>query len=177
MIINRALICFVVIAAFFSRQPLAADTIRINITGKVLAAPCAVDVDSVNQDVVFGQLLSTDLKTAGSASVWKPFEVKLINCPVATVKATATFSGTPYLSDNTLYSNGSASNNATNVAIQLVVDADKNNRKGNGSTMTVNIDPVLHAATFPLAARVISPTGNAGSGTINSAVVMTFTYQ
>lgn len=158
----------------FSNQVRATDLVNINVTGNIVAAPCSVDTGSVSRTVNFGQLIGTDLRTAGAASDWKPFQVRLNNCPATTVSATATFSGAVYPGDPALFLN---SGSAANVAIQVVDDATKSSVKGSGSTMTVGIDPVQHNAIFALAGRVITPAGDAGSGDINSVMLMTFTYQ
>ncbi|MFP2421505.1 fimbrial protein [Pseudescherichia vulneris] len=156
---------------------IAGDLVNINIQGRVTATPCTIDAGSVNQTVDFGQIAGANLVAVGAASDWMSFQVKVMNCPAATVTAIATFSGIPSSSDATSYSNGSSSGNATNIAIQVAEDANKNSIKSNGTSMSVNIDPASHAAIFPLAGRVIAPTGSAGAGKINSVVLMTFTYQ
>jgi minor fimbrial subunit len=151
-------------------QATAAD---ININGNVVASPCTVDTASVSQEVDFGQVRSTDLKTAGTASDWQPFEVKLKNCPASTSAATATFNGTPFADDASLYANAGT---ADHVAVQMAQNVDKNKVQGNGSSMTVNVD-AQHNATYALAGRLISPAGNTGPGTVNSVVQINFTYQ
>lgn len=50
----------------------AVQATNINIAGNVVASACNVDSGSVSQDVDFGQLRSTDLKEAGTATDWKP---------------------------------------------------------------------------------------------------------
>lgn len=177
MIKYNLLLRVALVLGLISSELMAADIVNINITGRVLAAPCEVDAGSVSQNVDFGQLFVTDLRTAGSSSAWKPFVVKLVNCPTTTVTAVATFTGTPFATDATLYSNGTSPTEASNVAIQVVDDSNHSVVKGNGTTMTTSINPASHQAIFELAGRVISPAGNAGTGRINSVVMMTFTYQ
>lgn len=177
MVKQNSLLILTLILGLVSDELIAADIVNINISGRIIAAPCVVDADSVSQNVDFGQLTALDLRAAGSASAWKPFKVKLVNCPAATVTAVATFTGTPFATNATLYSNATLPENATNIAIQVVDDNNRSLIKGNGTSMTANIDPVLHQATFSLAGRVISPNGNVGTGTINSVMMMTFTYQ
>ena len=150
-----------------------AGAVDVNINGNVVASPCTVDTASVSQNVDFGQLRGTDLKTAGASSEWQPFEVKLKNCPVSTTSATVTFNGTPFVDDSTLYANAGT---AARVAVQVAQAANKSQIQGNGSSMTVNVD-AQHNATYALAGRMFSPGGNTGSGTINSVVQMNFTYQ
>lgn len=145
----------------------------ININGNVVASPCSVDTGSVSQDVDFGQLHATDLKTAGSSSDWQPFEVKLNACPVSTSKVTVTLSGNPVSGYPSLFANDGT---AANVAVQIAEDANRNNVLLNGGGMTVNVD-AHRGATYALAGRLNSPRGDTGPGTINSVVQMNFTYQ
>lgn len=151
----------------------AVQATDLNISGTVVASPCTVDTASVSQEVDFGQLRSTDLKEAGTASVWQPFEVKLINCPQSTTTAKVTFSGIPAAEDATLYAN---TGTASNVAVQMAPNADKSQVLGNTSSMTVNID-AQHNATYALAGRLYSVNGNTGPGTFSGIVQMNFTYQ
>ncbi|CNI11569.1 putative mannose-resistant/Proteus-like fimbrial protein [Yersinia aldovae] len=145
----------------------------LSVTGHVVASPCNVDSGSVSKDIDFGQLRSTDLKTAGSTSDWQAFQIKLTNCPLSTNKATATFSGTPATENNTLYAN---TGTAENVAVQMAQDSDKAKVLGNGSSMTVDID-ARHNAVYDLTGRLLSVAGNTGPGTFSSVVQMNFTYQ
>lgn len=151
----------------------AVQATNLNINGIVLASPCTVDTSSVSQDVDFGQLRATNLKTAGSSSEWLPFEVKLNACPASTRKVTVTLSGNPVSGDATLFANDGT---ARNVAVQIAEDANRNNLLPNGGGMTVNVN-AQRGATYALVGRINSPTGDTGPGTINSIVQMNFTYQ
>ncbi|MBL5826385.1 fimbrial protein [Serratia fonticola] len=149
-----------------------ADPVNINITGKVVASPCAVDTASVSQDVDFGQVRLNEMRAAGNASDWKPFQVRLVNCPQNTTSVTVTFSGIPASNDATLYANAGTAPNAT---VQLAQDANRTLVQGVGSTMTVPVDE-QHNATYALAGRLIV-TDDTGAGTFSSVVQMNFTYQ
>lgn len=173
MKINNQRLLLVLLLSSSGIYQTQADPIQVNITGKVKASPCTVDTISVNQTVDFGQVQNNHLQTAGEASDWQPFEVKLINCPTSTTVATVTFTGTPSTEDATLYANAGT---ASNVAVQMAQDSDKTLIQGNGSTMNANVD-AQNFATYNLAARLMTPSGNAGAGTISSVVLMTFTYQ
>ncbi|HEJ9059135.1 TPA: type 1 fimbrial protein [Serratia fonticola] len=151
----------------------AVQATNINIAGNVVASACNVDSGSVSQDVDFGQLRSTDLKEAGTATDWKPFTVKLTHCPLSTSKVTATFSGSPSTDGADLFAN---SGTAKNVAVQVVQDANKALVQGNGSRMTVNVD-AQHEAIYALAGRIYSVNGDTVAGTLSCVLVMNFTYQ
>jgi minor fimbrial subunit len=159
----------ILVAGMMSGAVQATD---LNISGTVVATPCTVDTGSVSQDVDFGQLRGTDLKTAGEASDWIPFEVKLVGCPASTTSATVTFSGERASTDATLYAN---TGSAVNVAVQMAQAANKAQVQGDGSTMTVAVDG-QHNAVYELAGRLISA-GDTGPGTFYSVVQMGFTYQ
>lgn len=169
----RALIENVLLIIVAGTMSGAVQAVNLNIAGNVVASACNVASGSVNQDVDFGQLRSTDLKEAGTATGWEPFTVKLTHCPASTSKVTVTFSGAPSADDATLFAN---SGTAENVGVQLVQDANKAAVQGNGSSMTVNVD-AQHEATYALAGRIYSVNGNTVAGTFSSVVVMNFTYQ
>lgn len=150
----------------------AVQATDLNITGIVIASPCTVDTSSVSQNVDFGQVRLTEMRAAGNATGWKPFEVKLINCPQGTTSVKVTFSGTPAPADATLFANAGT---AINVAVQLAQAANKNLVQGDGSTMTVSVD-AQRSATYALAGRLIS-FSDTSTGTFSSVVQMGFTYQ
>ncbi|MGL5389659.1 MAG: fimbrial protein [Serratia sp. (in: enterobacteria)] len=151
----------------------AVQATNLNIAGNVVASACNVASSTISQDIDFGQLRSTDLKEAGTATDWKPFTVKLSHCPLSTSKVTVTFSGAPSADDAALFAN---SGTAENVAVQMVQDDNKAVIQGNGSSMTVKVD-AQHEANYALAGRIYSVNGNAVAGTFSSVVVMNFTYQ
>jgi minor fimbrial subunit len=166
-LIKRILLIFV--AGMMSGAALATD---LNITGTVVASPCTVDTSSVSQDVDFGQVRLTVMRVAGNASEWKPFEVKLINCPRATTSVTVTFSGMPDNDDATLYTNAGT---APHAAVQVAQQMNKSLVQGDGSTMTVPVNAQRNA-TYALAGRLIV-NDDTGPGTFSSVVQMSFTYQ
>lgn len=145
----------------------------IAIGGNVVATPCLVDTGSVSQDVNFGQQRKAGLSTAGAFLDWQPFKVKLVSCPASTTNAIVTFMGTPSTDDGTLFANAGT---APRVAVQMAQDSDRSKIQSNGSSMTVAVDAQRNA-TYALAGRLISPTGNAGPGSVNTVVQMNFTYQ
>lgn len=150
----------------------AVQATDLKISGMVVATPCTVDTSSVSQDVDFGQVRLSEMRVNGNASDWKPFVVKLVNCPQGTTAVTATFSGTPAIADATLYAN---TGTATNAAVQMVQDANKTLVQGDGTSMTVSVD-ALHNATYALAGRLIN-FNDTSAGSFRSIVQMNFTYQ
>ncbi|HGM5490687.1 TPA: fimbrial protein [Serratia fonticola] len=150
-----------------------ATDVTININGRVIASPCTVDgAQSVNVDL--GQNIeAASLSTAGSSSEWSSFNLNLKNCPASTSNVTATFSGTADSTSPNYYRN---TGTATGVAVQLF-KANSSTSLGNGSTFVSAVNATAHTATFPLAARAYTATGNVMPGTIASVVQVTFTYQ
>ncbi|HEI8868022.1 TPA: type 1 fimbrial protein [Serratia odorifera] len=149
-----------------------ADPVTINITGKVIAAPCVVDgTSSINVDL--GDIPASDLAAVDAATPWKAFSMSVKNCPAGTTKVTASFSGTPAPdSPNYRYIN---TGTATGVSIALVKD-DVSANLENGATWTVNVDS-SRSATWPLRTRIVAGNGKATPGTVKAVVVATLTYQ
>ncbi|MRS90361.1 fimbrial protein [Enterobacteriaceae bacterium RIT714] len=149
------------------------DTVILNITGKITSSSCKVDSDSLNVPVQLGKDISrSDLSKANSSTPWVDFNLKVINCPAATTKATVTFSGKAD-TDNpeSMYANDGT---AKNVAIEL--QGLQGEKLGNGKSLTGTI-ATDRTYTFNLHARAYSEEGNATAGDISSAVTATFTYQ
>lgn len=157
-------------------QALAAD---VTITGKVTAAACTVNpVLVAGQTVDLGTLGRTRFQNANDAGDWKSFNLTLTNCPAGTTSSTVTFTGTPAGTGGTLFANTeAAATAATNMAVQMAKDADHNAVLSNGSTMSATVDTTAGTATFPLAARLYTPTGSVQAGQVSSSVLVNFTYQ
>ncbi|WP_407438867.1 fimbrial protein [Lelliottia sp.] len=151
-----------------------ANATDLNISGKVVASPCTVDTASVSKEVELPRLQAHSLADAGTGGEWVDFNLDLNNCPVSTSQATATFSGTPDANDSTAYKN---TGTASNVALQLSAKDDADTLYANGSNMKADINSSTHSATFPLSARMYSPTGGVTQGTFISVVNISFTYQ
>ncbi|MHA7848621.1 fimbrial protein [Serratia sp. D1N4] len=146
---------------------------NINVSGRVVASPCIIDIGTVNQTVNFGKLQLRDLSGAGNASEWIPITLKLTACPISTSKVIANFSGTASDDDGALYAN---TGTARNIAIHLA-DVTRTQKLGTGSSLTVAVDSTSRTATIPLASRLLSVNGMSEGGTIAGAVQVNFTYQ
>lgn len=145
----------------------------IDISGKIIAFPCEVDVDSVKKNVDLGTASASGLSAAGSAHTWKSFDIKVVNCPLSVDTITAKFKGIPTGEAGNLYTN---TGDAENVAVQVAQRGNTQLIQGNGSTMKVNVDSTSHSALFPLVARIMSEQGNAKSGTLASVMEIDFSY-
>lgn len=151
----------------------------VNITGNVTAAACTVSPALTGgQTVDLGTLGRTQFQHAGDTGNWKSFTLNLTNCPGGTSKSTVTFTGTADGTDGTLFANTeTAATAAPNIAIQMAKDTDHSAILSNSSTMTVDIDSLTSTATFPLAARLYTPSGGVQAGQVSSSVLVNFTYQ
>lgn len=157
----------------------AADT-TITIGGKVISATCTVGTTlAAGQLVELGTLGSNNLQKAGDADpAWHNFSLELTNCPTGITSSTVTFSGTPDNYDSTLFANTEPQSSAAeNVAVEMSKQSDNSTILSNNSQMTVNINTLAGTASFPLAARMKTPTGGVHAGHVSSTVLVDFIYQ
>lgn len=87
----------------------------VSFSGTVVDTPCGISPDSVDQSVNFGQISKSSLN-AGTSSVKKDFDIKLVNCTIDS-KSTAniTFSGSTDGTD----SNSLTTTGNTNAVIKI----------------------------------------------------------
>lgn len=147
------------------------DASEISLTGKVIANPCIVDTNTRSKQVELPKGQIRRLATAGTGGEWVDFQLQLNECPAYLTQATVNFSGTPDNNDSKAFKNNGTSKN---IALQLKA---QDTLYGNGMSLRSPIDAKTHKAYFPLSARMYTPTGGASSGTFNSVVNLTFTYQ
>lgn len=160
-------------------QGMQAQAADVTVTGKVVAASCTVNpVLAGGQEVPLGTLGRTRFQHANEAGDWQSFTLSLTNCPAGTTQTTVTFTGTPDGTDATLFANTEPmATAAPGMAVQLAQDANRSALLSTGSTLTVNVDAVSKTASFPLAARLYTPTGGVQAGQVSSSVLVNFTYQ
>lgn len=151
----------------------------VNITGKVIASSCTVSpVLVAGQEVNLGALGRTQFLHANDAGTWKSFALNLTNCPAGTTTVKATYTGTPDGTNATLFANTEpVATAALNMAVQMAKDSDHTAVLSTGSVMSVDVDTQTGTATFPLAARLYTPTGGTLAGQVSSSVLVNFTYQ
>ncbi|MBT1713643.1 type 1 fimbrial protein [Enterobacter dykesii] len=143
----------------------------INIVGKVVAIPCIVSEETISKEVELPVTEARSMAEPGSGSGWVDFELELDDCPFYLKKAIATFTGVPDKDDKTTFKN---LGDAANVSLQMVAQSTT---YGDASQMKVDINSSTNKASFPLSARIYSAKGNAGKGTFNTIVGVSFTYQ
>lgn len=145
---------------------------NIDITGTVVASPCAINGGQASLAVKLGDSIQADsLATAGSATEWKDFTLELSGCPASTSSFSVTFSGTAD-TDTDFYKN---TGNATNLKLELVSKTG-DTRYSNGESLNNVTIPSTHAYSLPLRTRAVSK-GNVMPGTIEGQVQATFTWQ
>lgn len=156
-----------------------AQATDVNISGQVIASSCTVSpVLAAGQTIDLGTLGRTHFQFANDAGTWTSFALNLTNCPAGTSQTTVTFTGTPDGTNATLFANTEpALTAAPYMAVQMAKDADHTAVLSTGSVMTVAVDALTGTATFPLAARLYTPTGGAQAGQVSSSVLVNFTYQ
>lgn len=170
--LTSALLLSLISAAAFNAG--AADTVTINVTGKVVASPCTtINSGNPTLDVNLGDAIQANtLADAGSGTPLIKFDLPLEHCPVGTSNVKATFSGTADTSPE-LWKNGAAKP-AANTAVELS-EQDTGTIVSNGSTLNAGVSD--GNATFKLQARAVSSAGSAGPGDISSTIVVAFEYQ
>lgn len=156
-----------------------ADSVTLNLSARIQAAPCTVNpVLVAGQPVSLGSLDRGGFQNSGDADpTWHAFSLDLTNCSAATQKVTATFSGTADSNDAALFANSATVAPATNMAVEVSKQNDNGVIISNGSTLTVNVDTPTGTASFPLAARMKTPIGNVQGGKVSAVMVVDFTYQ
>lgn len=154
-----------------------ATPVQINISGKVTASPCNVDLANSTLNIDLGETPANDLATSGAFGVEKTFTIALKDCPATTTKATATFSGTATAGDANGFANtGTAANVAVKIKPAAAAWSD-NTVNPNQSTWQQNVNAASHTVNYDFAARPYTVSGNVSPGTIISTMQIAFTYQ
>ncbi|MBD1403494.1 type 1 fimbrial protein [Leclercia adecarboxylata] len=162
-------------AVLFAGNIYAADSVSINVTGKVIASPCKTlngGSDALNVDL--GQsILANSLEAAGTGSAMTAFDLPVTGCPASTTNVKVTFTGTPDATDATMWANN-ATKPATNTAVELSQQTT-GTILSNNSSLTGAVEG--GNTTFKLQARVYSKAGAVMPGDVSSAIVASFEYQ
>lgn len=152
----------------------ALANVTLNINGTVKASPCQVVTDGKgNIDVKLNggkAIEAASMANPLSHTDFEAFSLTLKDCPTATSKVTATFSGTPADESVDMYKNAG---DADSIQIELT-DKSETLKLGSGATMEVPV--VADVATFDLKARAFSLKGGVKPGSINTAVQVAFVY-
>ncbi|EBD5744686.1 type 1 fimbrial protein [Salmonella enterica] len=151
-----------------------ASAADIQLSGTVVASACTIDTGTRDQTVTFKQAIAANYDKVGDTSEWQDLELTLSNCPASTTQVIALFSGDADDDDITKFANTQGS--ASGMALQIMT-RDHLTEISPADELAVNVDIDSHRATFPLSARMYTPTGNVTAGEFNTIVQLTFTYQ
>lgn len=170
----QCLLSVAVVAAFSAN---ASDgTITIN--GSITANTCNITGSNGGDvTVTLPTIGTTSLATAGSTAGATPFDINLSGCPSG-VKASKTyFESGPTVNQSTgNLVNSTATGSATNVEVQLLNNSYAPiNLATNSNSQTVNI--TNGSATMRYYAQYIAVNGAASSGSVNTNVKYSMTYQ
>lgn len=151
-----------------------AENVTVNVTGRVTASPCTLDLANSDLNVNLGDSLeASDLANVGDTSTPVPFKLVVNACPTTTVSAVAIFGGSEDSGAPGRYVSTGA---AENIAVEVRDTSATPTLKGPGTTMTQAINANDHSATFYLQASVYAK-GTASGGTVASTMQVSFTYQ
>jgi type 1 fimbria pilin len=174
-------------------NPVIADGGKINFTGSVVAAPCAVDNTTDGQTVTLGLVATNHLAAKGDSSPAVPFTIKLTGCDLTSAdiadpdttasytSASVIFNGTTTGEDTTLAIQaapggaGETTTAAQNVGIQIL----QNNKavNVNGSTAT-EVQQILKGTNeIPFSAVYVATADGVVAGTANSTVNFQVSYE
>lgn len=159
----------------------AATTVNggtVHFKGEVVNAACAVNMNSVDQTVLLGQVRSATLGSDGKTSGSVGFTIQLDDCDLTTgptQSAKIIFSGTPVTGKtNVLALQNSASGAATNVGIQILDSkgqpVELNSDAASEYTLTDGTNKI------PFQARYYA-TGQATAGIANADATFKVQYQ
>ncbi|AWF33347.1 fimbrial family protein (plasmid) [Klebsiella oxytoca] len=172
--------------------PITVDGGKINFTGAIVAAPCAVDNTSDGQTVNLGQVPTNRISAKGDSSSAVPFTVKLIGCdlsvsatdpkkPAAYTSASITFNGATTVDDTTLavHSAASGAGDTTSAAQNVGIQIRQNNTavSVNGSKATAAQKIVPGTNEIPFSANYVATADGVVAGSANSTVNFQVTYQ
>jgi len=168
-------------------KPISVDGGKINFTGSVVAAPCAVDNSSDGQSVKLGQIATNQLSKKGATGSAVPFTIKLVGCDLSPqagdtaattnyTKASITFSGST-VDATTLQvtADGAGQQPAKNVGIQIMQANKAVNVDGTGSTTAQNI--ISGENELPFTATYVATDASVTAGTANSSVNFKVNYE
>jgi len=145
----------------------ATKNATLYVNGSVTAQPCTVS--QTQMTVNLGDIYTSTLVGAGAATPWVPFTLSLTSCPDGTNGVTAVISGATD-------SNGNFINQGTAGDIAVQLQAISGQQLSSGSSLQTAVDQSQNAK-FSLQVRAITPGGNATSGTLQSAINITYTWQ
>lgn len=196
---KNILACLIPAVMMVSAVPAFAETVtvdggKINFTGAVVAAPCAVDATSDGQTVVMGQVPANRLAAKGDASSAVPFTIRLTGCDLASdisgvdeteatsyTSASITFNGATAGDSSTLAISsaatgaGDTTSTAKNVGLQILQNNTPVTVDGSAATAAQKI--YAGANEIPFSAAYVATADGVVAGSANSTVNFQVTYE
>jgi type 1 fimbria pilin len=167
-------------------SPISVDGGKINFTGSVVAAPCAVDNSSDGQSVTLGQIATNQLASKGATGSAVPFTIKLIGCDLSPqaaeegtsnyTKASINFMGST-IDATTLQvtADGAGQEPAKNVGIQIMQANKAVNVDGTQSTATQDL--IAGTNEIPFTATYVATDASVVAGAANGTVSFRVNYE
>lgn len=166
---------------------------KINFTGSIVAAPCAVDNGTDGQTVKLGQVPTNRLAAKGDSSSAVPFTIKLTGCDLTSIddvnpetsanytSASITFNGATAGDDSTLavLSAASGAGDTTTAAQNVGIQILQNNKavKVDGSTATTAQKILAGSNEIPFSAAYVAIADGVVAGSANSTVNFQVNYE
>lgn len=176
----------------FAEDSVTVDGGKINFTGAIVAAPCAVDNTSDGQTVHLGQVPVNHLAAKGDSSSAVPFTIKLIGCDLSVnatdpsksasyTSASIIFNGATIGDDTTLavHSAASGAGDDTTAAQNVGVQILQNNMavSVDGSTATAAQKIMAGSNEIPFSAAYVATADGVVAGSANSTVNFQVNYE
>lgn len=168
-------------------QSVSVEGGKINFTGSVVAAPCAVDNASDGQTVKLGQIATNQLASEGATGSAVPFTIKLVGCDLSPTaadtdatsnytKASIKFTGSSIDATTlALSADGAGEQPAQNVGIQIFQANKAVNVDGTGSTAAQDI--IAGDNEIPFTATYVATNAGVIAGSANGSVNFQVTYE
>jgi major type 1 subunit fimbrin (pilin) len=168
-------------------QTVTVDGGKINFTGSVVAAPCAVDNSSDGQTVKLGQIATNQLAAKGATGSSVPFTIKLVGCDLSPMaadtnattnytKASIKFTGSSIDATTlALSADGAGEQPAQNVGIEIFQANKAVNVDGTGTTTAQDI--IAGDNEIPFTATYVATDAKVIAGSANGSVNFQVTYE
>lgn len=149
----------------------ATNSGTINITGKVVADTCSINVNGSGNTVTLPTVTTSQFTAAGQAVGPKAFTLNLTGCDNTATSAQLSFkTGTANATDGNLTNGGTASG----VEVQLLAGGSVVNTKTDANAPAVAL--TAGAGNTAMTAQYYSTAASVGAGSVTAAATVTFAY-
>lgn len=174
-LLSTALVAALGVVAFApAAQAANPGTGTINISGKVIADTCTIDVNgSASSTVTLPTVVTGDLASSGATAGNTNFDIKLANCDTNVASAKMAFNGANIDGANGNL-NTTGAGQAGNVQVRLLSGANVINASTQGNAPTIAVTNGNGSTT--LTAQYYANGAAASAGLVNTSVGFTLTY-